>query len=356
MSPRSRGPAQVSRDTPQAQAYRRGLRQIEPRILISPNRDAVGGLLCSCPRGFRHSSTFSAASAAIQSVTQIATINIPTPPTAARAFCENKLAESDVGYFYALLFVPREQRPALAALYALWQELREIPLECSEPDIARVKLEWWHEEIHAMIAGHPRHPVTVALRNATVSQNLPTHALFDAIEAIARRTMTSRFPTSDARYEYAERSRGSIEQLAAGITGIEGSAEIATLGAQIELAQLLRNTANETRRGRHGFAEDEFVRNGFNGADIVAGRSNNALVEFVRTQATRLRNELDASLERLTTRPDVSCLVALIVTARLTLALLRYIEKNPASLLSATPTLYPLRQLWIAWLTARRIR
>jgi len=65
--------------------------------------------------------------------------------------------------WYAALFSPPEHRPAIEALYGLWEEIRGLPLRLSEPEPARLRLAWWDEELARLGAGDPRHPRARAL-------------------------------------------------------------------------------------------------------------------------------------------------------------------------------------------------
>ncbi len=64
--------------------------------------------------------------------------------------------------WFAMLFSPPEQRPAIAAVYALWHELDSLPRRITEPEPMRMRLAWWHEELGRLEAGAPRHPRAVA--------------------------------------------------------------------------------------------------------------------------------------------------------------------------------------------------
>lgn len=64
--------------------------------------------------------------------------------------------------WFAMLFSPPEQRPAIAAVHALWHELDTLPRRITEPEPMRMRLAWWHEELGRLEAGSPRHPRAIA--------------------------------------------------------------------------------------------------------------------------------------------------------------------------------------------------
>lgn len=61
------------------------------------------------------------------------------------------------------LFCTPVLRPRFRAWGVLLHELREVAFELSEPRVQAVKGGWWAEELLAIEAGRPRHPVSHAL-------------------------------------------------------------------------------------------------------------------------------------------------------------------------------------------------
>ncbi len=63
------------------------------------------------------------------------------------------------------LFCAPVLRPRFRAWGVLLHELREVGFELSEPRVQAVKGGWWAEELLAIDAGRPRHPVSHALQD-----------------------------------------------------------------------------------------------------------------------------------------------------------------------------------------------
>ena len=78
-------------------------------------------------------------------------------------YCQQKAAASGSSFYYSFLFLPPEQRRAITALYAFCREVDDIVDDCTDPGIAAAKLAWWRNEVAALFAGTPQHPVTKAL-------------------------------------------------------------------------------------------------------------------------------------------------------------------------------------------------
>ena len=62
--------------------------------------------------------------------------------------------------YYAARFAPKAKRDRLALAFAWTQELAQIRARASDPGVARLKLDWWREELVRAQAGRPRHPLT----------------------------------------------------------------------------------------------------------------------------------------------------------------------------------------------------
>src|ERR1700757_795522 len=78
-------------------------------------------------------------------------------------YCAQKAAPPGSSVYYALRQAPLNRQPLLTALYALRRELEETVKHTSDPTIGRARLIWWEQELAALAAGQPSHPVTQAL-------------------------------------------------------------------------------------------------------------------------------------------------------------------------------------------------
>ena len=74
-------------------------------------------------------------------------------------YCQHKAAQSGSSFYYSFLFLPPERRRAITALYAFCREVDDVVDECTDTGVARTKLAWWRQELAAVYAGEPQHPV-----------------------------------------------------------------------------------------------------------------------------------------------------------------------------------------------------
>ena len=71
--------------------------------------------------------------------------------------------------YYSLRFAPKELRDDLAALLAWRHEVTAILEVVSDPGVARLKLQWWRDELERTFAGEARHPLTSSGRGEGVA-------------------------------------------------------------------------------------------------------------------------------------------------------------------------------------------
>lgn len=87
--------------------------------------------------------------------------------------------------YYAVRFSPLESRQRFAVLFAWRQQIVDIGSRAHDPGVARLKLDWWREEIGTIVEGRPRHPLAEALRTAGLTRSSLglMRGMIDAAEA-----------------------------------------------------------------------------------------------------------------------------------------------------------------------------
>ena len=73
-------------------------------------------------------------------------------------YCQIKAAPPGSNLYYSILFYSRPLQRSLYTLHAFSTEIGDIVFECSDPGVARIKLQWWHEEIQRIYNKQARHP------------------------------------------------------------------------------------------------------------------------------------------------------------------------------------------------------
>jgi len=268
-------------------------------------------------------------------------------------YCQDRAAKSGSSFYYSFLFLPPEQRRAITALYAFCREVDDVVDECTDAAIARTKLAWWRNEVHAIYGGVPRHPVTQALAAVIARTPLPEAQLQEIIDGMEMDLDRDRYADFAALEVYCHRVAGVVGLLSAQIFGATDprTAEYAhALGIAFQLTNIVRDVGEDARRGRLYLPQDELARFGVTANDIFRARESDAfraLMEFQVERALAWYDRAFALLpaaDRRAQRPGL-------VMAAIYRTLLVEIRTDGCRVLTTRTSLTPLRKLWLAWKT-----
>lgn len=106
----------------------------------------------------------------------------------ALAYCADLVQRGNYPAFLLALSVPGKSRAPYLVLFALLQELLELPQKVSNDTLRTIRLKWWHDAVMDVLQGKEyQQPVLLALRESVQSgvawpQEKLT-AFFDAVQA-----------------------------------------------------------------------------------------------------------------------------------------------------------------------------
>ncbi|MCW9059482.1 MAG: presqualene diphosphate synthase HpnD [Gammaproteobacteria bacterium] len=271
-------------------------------------------------------------------------------------YCQRRAAASGSSFYYSFLFLPTEQRRAILALYAFCREVDDVVDDCQDPGVARLKLQWWREEIGRAFQGSPQHPVTRALQPQLERYNLPEEYFREIIDGMQMDLDQARYADFSALALYCHRVAGVVGLLAAEIFGYQdrGTLNYATdLGTALQLTNILRDVREDARRGRIYLPQDELRRAGVEEEDILHGVSTPQLHSLLAQQAARARDYYQRA-EQALPEVDRPAQRSGLIMSNIYGTLLDEIEADGFRVLERRVALTPLRKLWIAWRTLRR--
>lgn len=268
-------------------------------------------------------------------------------------YCQERTAQSGSSFYYSFLFLPKEKRAAITALYAFCREVDDAVDECSDPQIARIKLAWWREELGNLYRGQPQHPVSRALLPAVRHHDLPREQFEEIIDGMEMDLEHHRYADFKALQLYCYRVASVVGQLAATVFGASDRRTLKyahDLGLAFQLTNIIRDVGEDARRNRIYLPLDELARFGVSEQDILAGRHTPAFRALMAFQASRARELYARALaqlpaaDRRNQRPGLAM-------AAIYQALLTEIERDGFQVLDRRTALTPLRKLWLAWKT-----
>jgi phytoene synthase len=273
-------------------------------------------------------------------------------------YCRDKAAPPGSLLYYSLLYTPQPERDAITALHALRRDLLDVPDKCSDPSVARMKLNWWREELQRALGGRAQHPVTQVLLPLTRSYNLPLEQFLEIADGVQMGLDAMHYNSFKELLLYCHRVSSMVTLMSVEILGYSERATLKfanELGTALQLMRFIMDLRQDVRRGRIFIPLDEMNRFGVNINDLKEAAPGGKLKELLRFQAQRVREYHARALAQLPA-VDHYRQLPLLTEAWLHLALLDKLEDRDYQLPEQRLALAPLRQLWIAWRTMRRER
>ncbi|MEO1766005.1 presqualene diphosphate synthase HpnD [Thiobacter aerophilum] len=268
-------------------------------------------------------------------------------------YCQEKAAQSGSSFYYSFLFLPKEKRAAITALYAFCREVDDAVDDCTDPQVARIKLAWWREELAKLYLQKPRHPVTRALLPAVKRHDLPREQFEEIIDGMEMDLQHNRYPDFKSLKLYCYRVASVVGQLSAILFGVSDRHTLKyahDLGLAFQLTNIIRDVGEDARRNRIYLPLDELARFGVSEQDILARRHTPAFRGLMAFQVERAREFYARALaqlpmvDRRNQRPGL-------IMAAIYQALLTEIERDDFQVLNRRTALTPLRKFWLAWKT-----
>jgi phytoene synthase len=266
-------------------------------------------------------------------------------------YCADKVARRGSSLFYAVLRLPPEKRRAVIAVHAFRREVEDVAVECSDPALALVKLQWWRQQLAAAYGGAPQHPVARALQPGVRAFRLPESPFEQLIEGVEADLAPPRYPNLEALASHCLRTGSLASTISAEVLGYRDPKTpdcVRDLGLAIELSRIVRDVGLDARRERIYLPLDDLHRFAVEPEEILRCRHSDRVRQLIELQIDRVEELLGETLtafppvDRRTQRP-------LLTVAAISLALLREIRADGCRVLERRTSLTPLRKFWIAW-------
>ncbi len=268
-------------------------------------------------------------------------------------YCQEKAAKSGSSFYYSFLFLPPEQRRAIMALYAFCREVDDIVDECSDPFVAKAKLDWWRQEIESVFSGTPEHPVGRALQRIVPERDLPIELFNEIMDGMEMDLTVARYPDFKSLQLYCYRVASAVGLLSAEIFGFSDRRTLDyahDLGIALQLTNIIRDIGEDARRNRIYLPMDEMAEYGVAASSILNAQASENFEKLMAFQIDRARSYYAKALDALPEQDRKSQRPGLVMAA-IYAALLDEIAKDPASVLKCRTSLTPVRKIWIAWKT-----
>jgi len=203
---------------------------------------------------------------------------------------------SRTNFYYAFLFLPKEKREALYAVYAFARLVDDAVDQAPSPGAAAEAVAQWRRELAQTFSGAPSHPVTRQLKPVVERFRIPRDHFDALIDGVEMDLTQKRYATFEALSRYCYRVASVVGLICIEIFGYRNPATkdyAVAQGMAFQLTNILRDIKIDAARGRIYLPQEELARFGYGEAELLAGRYNDAFVELMTFQCERARAYYD---------------------------------------------------------------
>ncbi len=250
--------------------------------------------------------------------------------------------QSRSNFFFAFLFMPKERRQAIYAVYAYCRVIDDIVDSDDPVDHKQAALSQWEEELKAaFFDGQPTHPVAIALAAAHRKFGVRYEDALLVLRGCQADLHKQRYATWAELYEYCYHVASAVGLMCIELFGCKhpGSRQYAVhLGQALQLTNILRDIAEDAERDRIYVPQEALREFGLSDADILAGKRSTSSLWLVRHLAARARREYALARQCLPSA-DRRALMPAEIMGSIYFALLEEVEQRGDAVLSGGPRL-----------------
>jgi phytoene synthase len=267
-----------------------------------------------------------------------------------REYCSQLTRKSRSNFYYSFLFLSKEKREAMYAVYAFCRSVDDVADGSALLREKQTLLDEWRRELDRCYDGNPQHPITVQLARSIRQFPIPKEHFEELITGVEMDLIHSRYPTFHELYEYCYRVAGVVGVMCIEIFGYRNPKAkdyAVNLGLALQLTNIIRDLKVDAERGRIYLPQDELARFGYHEDELLRGAYTPAFFELIRFAGSRARQYFH-SARQLLAAEDRRSLFAAEIMGTIYYRLLDTIEASGYRVFDRTITLPTSHKLWIA--------
>jgi squalene synthase HpnC len=207
------------------------------------------------------------------------------------AICERRV-RSHYENFPVGLFVPRDKRRYVYALYSFARAADDFADEPRYEGYRVQKLDEWEERLHGAFRGEAEDPIFMALAETVRKLEIPKDLLLDLLSAFRQDTEKSRYETWDELLDYCRRSANPVGRLVLLVFGYRDD-ELSKLSDSIctalQLANHWQDLGIDLSRGRIYAPREVMASHGLKEWDLNSRRVSDPFRSFMADLVSRTR-------------------------------------------------------------------
>jgi len=276
-------------------------------------------------------------------------------------YCQDKAASSGSSFYYSFLFLPKNKRRAITALYAFCREIDDITDDVKDPNIVKIKLEWWRIDVRKIYTDNPEHLVNRELQQVIKEFDLKEDLLQEIITGMQMDVERTHYTNFETLEQYCYRVAGVVGLLSIEIFGYENTQTqtyAKYLGNALQLTNIIRDIYEDAQRSRIYLPEDELTKFNVSASQIYNNKFNNPkdtqnFKDLIKYQCERAKEYYTKAYQALPPEDRYTQSTGLIMAA-IYETTLDEIILDDYQVLKHRIKLTPIRKLWIAWRTYRK--
>ncbi|HEU5323597.1 MAG TPA: presqualene diphosphate synthase HpnD [Methylomirabilota bacterium] len=197
---------------------------------------------------------------------------------------------SGTNFYWSFVFLPRERREAMYAVYAFCRFADDIADEDGLPRDKAVRLWAWREELARAYEGRATHPITVKLAWAVRRFGIPRTHLAAIIDGVEMDLSRRRYQTIDDLLAYCDRVASAVGLVCIEVYGYRDPSArtyAVHLGRALQLTNILRDVAGDAADGRVYLPAADMALFGVTEADLGRGELTPGLRDLLAFEADR---------------------------------------------------------------------
>jgi phytoene synthase len=265
-------------------------------------------------------------------------------------YCSQLTRKSRSNFYYSFLFLSKEKREAMYAVYAFCRSVDDVADgETSERE-KQMLLDEWRRELVRCYEGKAHHPITVKLAQSIQQFPIPREHFEELIAGVEMDLTHTRYPTFRELYEYCYRVAGVVGLMCIEIFGYRNPKVkdyAINLGVALQLTNIMRDLKGDAERGRIYLPQEDLARFGYREEELLRGAYTPAFIELMCFAGNRARQYFHHA-RQLLTEEDRRSLIAAEIMGAIYYRLLETIEAERYRVFDRTITLPTSHKLWIA--------
>ena len=224
----------------------------------------------------------------------------------AYAYCRRITQRSSSNFYHAFRLLSSVQHNAICAFYAFCRFVDDIAdgsesffsnfsngEEQNRTEKLLALFADWREELNCCYAGHPHHPISLALADTVQRFPIQQEHLAGIIDGVEMDLQCRRYQTFAHLYDYCYHVASLVGLVCIEVFGYRNSSArdyAVNLGVAFQLTNILRDVGEDGQRGRIYLPLEDLARFRYLEEELLGGVYNQAFVQLMTFECQRAQD------------------------------------------------------------------